>query len=87
MPTGTWHISPVKEKTGNRMDRKEKDQPRKHGGVTDKHDKNSGSGGFNQGVQQDLDYEGGVADGTPAPDKVSREEQNPGTRIPDDEKR
>ncbi|RYY21085.1 MAG: hypothetical protein EOO04_18860 [Chitinophagaceae bacterium] len=47
------------------------------GGITDKHDKNAGSGAFNQGAAQDPDLDRGVADGTPDPDKVSREEQNP----------
>jgi hypothetical protein len=51
------------------------------GGVTDKHDKNAGSGAFNQGSEQDTEMNKGVADGTPNPDKVSKEKQNPGTRI------
>jgi hypothetical protein len=48
-----------------------------HGGVTDKQDKNAGSGAFNQGSEQDPHLNEGVADGTPDPDKVSKEKENP----------
>jgi hypothetical protein len=51
------------------------------GGVTDKKDKNAGSGAFNQGSEQDPDMDRGVADGTPDPEKVSREKENPGTKL------
>jgi hypothetical protein len=43
-----------------------------HGGVTDKKDKNAGSGAFNQGSEQDEYLNEGVADETPHPDKVSK---------------
>jgi hypothetical protein len=33
---------------------------RQSGGVTHKHDKNAGSGGFNQGSEQDPDYDKGI---------------------------
>lgn len=35
--------------------RKNKNEPQ-HGGVTDKQDKNAGSGAFNQGTAQDPEY-------------------------------
>ncbi len=47
------------------------------GGITDKKDKNAGSGAFNQGSEQDPNMNDGVADGTPDPDKVSKEKENP----------
>jgi hypothetical protein len=59
----------------------EENQPKKEnsqaGGITDKHDKNAGSGAFNQGSEQDPDLDRGVADGTPNPEKVSKEKENP----------
>lgn len=48
-----------------------------NGGVTDKHEKNAGSGSFNQGSEQDEHLNEGVADGTSNPDKVSKEKENP----------
>jgi hypothetical protein len=47
------------------------------GGITDKKDKNAGSGAFNQGSVQDPRLNDGVADGTPRPDEVSKEKENP----------
>ena len=62
------------------MDKKNKDDKTQHAGVTDKHDKNAGSGAFNQGSEQDEHMNEGVADGTPNPDKVSKEKENPKSR-------
>jgi hypothetical protein len=59
------------------MDDKTKKDNTQHGGVTDKQDKNAGSGAFNQGAEQDPKINQGVADGTPDPDKVSKEKENP----------
>ena len=47
------------------------------GGVTDKKEPNAGSGAFNRGSEDDPHLNEGVADGTPDPDKVSKETQNP----------
>jgi hypothetical protein len=63
---------------------KTKEESKQYGGVTHKHDKNAGSGAFQQGTEQDPDYEGGVADGTPDPANVSKEKENPKAK-PDDE--
>jgi hypothetical protein len=60
--------------------RKETEQ---HGGITDKRDKNAGSGAFNQGSAQDPDPDRGASDKTKDPGKASREPQNPGTRLDD----
>ncbi len=49
-----------------------KKEDKQSGGITDKHDKNAGSGGFNRGAEEDPNYNDGVADGTPNPDKVSK---------------
>ena len=49
--------------------KKEKDQA---GGITHKRDMNAGSGAFNQGSEQDPDYDKGV--------KVSDQEKKAGTR-------
>ena len=46
-------------------------------GLKDKHTKNAGSGAFNEGSVQDEHMNEGVADGTPNPDKVSKEKENP----------
>ncbi len=46
-------------------------------GITDKKDKNAGSGSFNQGSEQDPNYNDGVANGTPHPELVSKEKENP----------
>lgn len=59
------------------MEKKNQPIPKPHGGVTDKKDKNAGSGAFNQGSEQDEHLHEGVADGTPHPDKVSKEKENP----------
>jgi hypothetical protein len=56
---------------------KPKNNKEQQGGITDKHDKNAGSGAFNQGSEQDPILNEGVADGTPHPEKVSKEPQNP----------
>jgi hypothetical protein len=50
------------------------------GGITDKQDKNAGSGAFNQGSVQDEHMNEGVADGTPNPEEVSEEKENPKSR-------
>lgn len=55
------------------------------GGITDKRDKNAGSGAFNQGAAQDPRLDDGVADGTPHPEKVSKEKENPKARKTDEE--
>ena len=62
----------------------EKKPNEQHGGITDKRDKNAGSGAFNQGSEQDPDLDRGAADSTPDPDKKSREPQNPKTDLKDD---
>ncbi|MET0636639.1 MAG: hypothetical protein ABWZ25_11480 [Chitinophagaceae bacterium] len=59
--------------------------PIQSGGVTDKHDKNAGSGAFNEGSAQDPDLDRGVSDQTPDPENVSREKQNPKTPLNDDQ--
>jgi hypothetical protein len=60
------------------MERKRKrTYPSQAGGITEKHDKNAGSGAFNQGSEQDPKYNDGVADGTPHPERVSKEKENP----------
>jgi hypothetical protein len=51
------------------------------GGITHKKDLNAGSGAFNQGAEQDPDYNDGVADGTPHPERVSKEKENPKTKL------
>ena len=53
----------------------------KGGGVTDKKVPNAGSGDFNQGSAQDPEYQDDVADGPEHPEKISKERQNPKTRI------
>ena len=58
-------------------DKKIKPDNTQHGGVTEKHDKNAGSGAFNEGSAQDEQLNEGVADGTPNPEKVSKEKENP----------
>lgn len=62
------------------MDTRNKKDTKQHGGVTDKKDDNAGSGAFNRGSEDDPTYNDGVADGTPNPEKVSKEEQNPQTK-------
>ncbi len=42
-----------------------------------KQDKNAGSGAFNRGSEDEPDMNDGVADGTPNPEKVSKEKENP----------
>lgn len=56
-----------------------KDQP--IAGVTHKQEHNAGSGTFNQGSEQDTEMNEGVADGTPHPENVSKEKQNPKTKL------
>ena len=51
------------------------------GGITDKHDKNAGSGAFNQGSAQDPDLDRGASDTTPDPESASKEPQNPKTKL------
>ena len=55
---------------------KQKNKVTTQHGVTDKKDKNAGSGAFNQGSVQDEHMNEGVADGTPNPDKISKEKGN-----------
>lgn len=57
------------------MEKKKKNK--QYGGITDKKDKNAGSGAFNQGAAADPNLNEGVADGTPHPERVSKEKQNP----------
>ena len=59
------------------MNKETKNDITQKGGVTEKQDKNAGSGAFNQGAKQDPTMNEGVADGTPNPDKVSKEKENP----------
>ncbi|HUR65896.1 MAG TPA: hypothetical protein VMZ03_06065 [Chitinophagaceae bacterium] len=68
------HYSSLNDLTMDDKKTKDNDQ---HGGVTDKHDMNAGSGAFNQGSQQDEHLNEGVADGIAHPDKVSKEKENP----------
>lgn len=56
-----------------------KEQP--PAGVTHKQEPNAGSGTFNQGSEQDIEMNEGVADGTPNPETVSKEKQNPTTKL------
>ncbi len=56
-----------------------KDQPT--AGITHKQEPNAGSGTFNQGSEQDPEMNEGVADGTPHPEDVSKEKQNPKTKL------
>ncbi|RYY60811.1 MAG: hypothetical protein EOO05_08565 [Chitinophagaceae bacterium] len=51
------------------------------GGITDKKDKNAGSGAFNQGSEQDPDLNRGTSDQDNDPEKSSREPQNPKTPL------
>jgi hypothetical protein len=60
------------------QDKKKSDQ---QGGITDKRDKNAGSGAFNQGSAQDPDLDRGASDTTPDPEKASKEPQNPKTKL------
>jgi hypothetical protein len=55
-------------------------------GVTHKKEHNAGSGTFNQGSEQDTEMNEGVADGTPHPETVSKEKQNPKAK-PDEKHR
>ena len=50
-------------------------------GLTHKKEPNAGSGTFNQGSEQDTEMNEGVADGTPNPETVSKERQNPKSRL------
>ena len=59
------------------MDKQQKKDTTPQPGAANKHDKNAGSGAFNQGSVQDDHLNEGVADGTPHPDKVSKEKENP----------
>lgn len=67
------------------MDKENNKDKIQHGGITDKRDKNAGSGAFNQGAAQDPRLDDGVADGTPNPEKVSREKENPKSKKTDEE--
>jgi hypothetical protein len=63
-----------------RMEKKnEKERP--SAGVTHKKEPNAGSGTFNQGNEQDKGMNEGVADGTPHPEIVSKEKQNPKSKL------
>jgi hypothetical protein len=61
--------------------KKNKNKPAGTGGVTHKKDLNAGSGSFNQGSEQDPHYNEGVADGPKHPEKISKELQNPKTKL------
>jgi hypothetical protein len=50
-------------------------------GVTHKKESNAGSGSFNQGSEQDPEMNEGVADDTPHPETVSKEKQNPKSKL------
>ena len=52
-------------------------------GVTHKQESNAGSGTFNQGSEQDPEMNEGVADGIQHPESVSKEKQNPKTKLKD----
>jgi hypothetical protein len=54
------------------------------GGVTHKKEPNAGSGSFNQGSEQDPHYDEGVADGPTDPENISKEIQNPKTKLKKD---
>ena len=56
-----------------------KEQPT--AGVTHEKESNAGSGTFNQGSEQDTEMNEGVADGTPYPETVSQEKQNPKAKL------
>jgi hypothetical protein len=56
------------------MDDRNKQQS---GGITHKHDKNAGSGGFNQGSEQDPDYNKGVPASRRDLKKVTKKKENP----------
>jgi hypothetical protein len=62
-----------------------KEQPT--AGVTHKKERNAGSGTFNQGSEQDTEMNEGVADGTPHPENVSKEKQNPKTKLEEKHRR
>ena len=62
-----------------------KDQPT--AGVTHKQEHNAGSGTFNQGSEQDPEMNEGVADGTPDPETVSKEKQNPKAKLKEKHRR
>jgi hypothetical protein len=47
------------------------------GGVTHKQDKNAGSGGFNQGSEQDADYNKGVGADPKDLKQTTRKKENP----------
>jgi hypothetical protein len=60
------------------MERKQKDKSNKQaGGFTHKKDMNAGSGAFNQGSEQDPDYNNGVADDPDKPRRVIKKKENP----------
>ena len=60
---------------------KQNQKERPSAGVTHKKEPNAGSGTFNQGSEQDLEMNEGVADGTPRPETVSKEKQNPKSKL------
>ncbi|MDZ4793001.1 MAG: hypothetical protein SGI83_01865 [Bacteroidota bacterium] len=62
----------MQEKKSNR-----EETEKKVGTTMGKSDKNAGSGGFNQGAEQEPNINDGVADGTPDHEKVSKEKENP----------
>ena len=59
------------------MDENKSAKDNSRSGTTGKNDANAGSAGFNQGAEQEKDMNEGVADGTPHPEKVSKEKENP----------
>ena len=63
----------------------EKEQPA--AGITHKKEPNAGSGTFNQESEQDPEMNEGVADGTPDPETVSKEKQNPKAKLKEKHRR
>lgn len=59
------------------MDNSKKQNPNQPGSDKEKKPKNAGSGGFNEGAKDDPNMNDGVADGTPNPENVSKEKENP----------
>jgi hypothetical protein len=60
------------------MEKNEKNKPgSQHGGITDKNDKNAGSSAFNQGSEQDPDYNDGVENDPNNPLSVIPKKENP----------
>ena len=73
------------EKKNEVDEENKKEQP--VAGVTHKDEPNAGSGTFNQGAEQDIEMDKGVADGTPHPERVSKENENPKAKLRNNELR